>query len=195
MGREVEWKYRATPEILAAVRQQFPEWKTIIMETTYLDTPDGALQRRKWMLRRRLENGVAVYTLKTPLPDGSRGEWETRCDPSEVIEKLCKLGAPAELKVLTRPGLVETCAARFTRLAALVALPRCSVELALDEGSFLAGTREQPFCELEVEWKSGGEGDAAAFAQSLAGRFHLETEPKSKAQRAIELRGETKDTM
>lgn len=188
MGREVEWKYRCCPEAMEAIRQQFSPFITITMETTYFDTPDGVLQRKKWMLRRRLENGVAVYTLKTPLPDGSRGEWETECDPSEVIEKLCKLGAPAELKALTKSRLVEVCAARFTRLAALIELPRCTVELALDEGSFLAGGRKQPFRELEVEWKAGREADAAAFAQRLAERFHLETEPKSKAQRAMELR-------
>lgn len=190
MGREVEWKYRAEPESLAAIQQQFSGWRTITMETTYYDTPDGALDKKKWMLRCRLENGVAVYTLKTPLPDGSRGEWETRCDPLEAIERLWKLGAPAELKDLTEPGLVAVCAARFTRLAAMVALPGCRVELALDQGCFLAGDRERPFWELEVEWKSGEEGDAAAFAQSLADRFHLEPEEKSKAQRAMELRKE-----
>lgn len=188
MGREVEWKYRSTVEVQAAIRQRFPDWQSITMETTYFDTLDGALQSRKWMLRRRLENGTAVYTLKTPLPDGSRGEWEARCEPSEAIEKLCKLGAPAQLQTLTDPGLVEACSARFVRLAALVTLPRCTVELALDQGSFLAGEREAPFCELEVEWKSGSEREAAAFAQSIAERFHLEPEPKSKAQRAMELR-------
>ncbi len=188
MGREVEWKYRASSQVLKEIQKLYSGFTAITMETTYFDTPDEALQSRKWMLRRRLENGVAVYTLKTPLPDGSRGEWETKCNPSEIIEKLCKLGAPVELKALTESGLAAVCAARFTRLAALIELPRCGVELALDQGCFLAGDRERPFCELEVEWKSGGEEDAAAFAQSLAQRFHLEPEPKSKAQRAMELR-------
>ncbi len=192
MGREMEWKYRAAPESLAAIRQQFPGWNTITMETAYFDTPDGALQRRKWMLRCRLENGIAVSALKVPLPDGSRGEWEAPCGPSEAVEALCKLGAPAELKSLTQSGIGEVCAARFTRLAALIALAQCSVELALDQGSFLAGDRALPFCELEVELKGGREADAAAFAQSLAARFHLETEPKSKAQRAMELKAHSR---
>lgn len=186
MGREVEWKYRAAPESLAAIRRQFSGWDTIAMETTYLDTIDGALNRRKWMLRRRLENGIAVITAKIPLPDGSRGEWEARKDFSEAIGDLCNLGAPAELHVLTEAGLVETCGARFTRFAATAVLPECTVELALDQGYFFRGDRERPFCELEVEYKSGREDAAAAFAQNLSQQYALKPEAKSKAQRARE---------
>lgn len=187
MGRELEFKYRATPEILTAIRAQFSDFFPITMETTYLDTPDGVLNGRKWMLRRRLENGTAVFTVKIPLPDGSRGEWETTAGSSEAISALCGLGAPEELKTLTERGLEAVCGARFLRLAAAVTLPTCTVELALDQGSFFAGGREKPFWELEVEYKEGSEADAAAFAQSLARQYRLETEKKSKAQRAREL--------
>lgn len=191
MGREVEWKYRCPAACFDAIRKAFSGWQTITMETAYFDTPDGALQKRRWMLRRRLENGRAVTTMKIPLPDGTRGEWESLCPPEQVVEELCKLGAPMELKEITERGLKETCAARFVRLAAWVTLPQCSVELALDQGSFLAGGREQPFSELEVELKDGDEEKAKGFALGLARQYHLEPEEKSKAQRAMALR-ETK---
>ena len=73
MGREYELKYAATPEILSKIRLEYPNFKTIQMETTYYDTMDGILGRLHWTVRRRLENGVSVCTVKTNLPDGSRG--------------------------------------------------------------------------------------------------------------------------
>ena len=80
MGREFELKYRADSGVIAAIRAAFGDFSEIRMETVYYDTLDAALSRRRWMLRRRYENGTSVCTLKTPLPDGSRGEWETPCD-------------------------------------------------------------------------------------------------------------------
>ena len=77
MGREFELKYRADSGMIAAIRAAFGDFSEIRMETVYYDTLDAALSRRRWMLRRRYENGTSVCTLKTPLPDGSRGEWET----------------------------------------------------------------------------------------------------------------------
>ena len=188
MGRELEWKYRADSGIIAAIRASFGDFSEIRMETVYYDTLDAALSRRRWMLRRRYENGTSVCTLKTPLPDGSRGEWETPCDDIRLaIEELCKLGAPEDLLTLTESGLTEACAARFTRLAKRLTLERCTVELALDEGALMGGRRTLPFAEIEVELKSGEEAAATAFAETLARKFGLTPEPKSKAQRAMEL--------
>ena len=82
MGREFELKYAADSAQLDALKARFPHLRPITMETAYYDTPDGRLSRLRWTLRRRLENGVSVCTLKTPLPDGSRGEWETECRKS-----------------------------------------------------------------------------------------------------------------
>ena len=48
------------------------------MVTEYLDTPDREIAARKWTLRRRTENGEAVYTMKTPGDGYARGEWESR---------------------------------------------------------------------------------------------------------------------
>lgn len=188
MGREFERKYRADSGIIAAIRAAFGDFSEIRMETVYYDTLDAALSRRRWMLRRRYENGTSVCTLKTPLPDGSRGEWETPCDDIGLAAKeLCKLGAPEDLLPLTENGLREVCAARFTRLAKRLTLERCTVELALDEGALMGGGRTLPFTEIEVELKSGEEAAATAFAETLARKFGLTPEPKSKAQRAMEL--------
>ena len=75
MGLEYEKKYRASRETLdlvdnALIEPSYP----LEMETTYYDTPDGALSARRITLRRRFENGISVCTLKTPGTGGSCGE-------------------------------------------------------------------------------------------------------------------------
>ena len=71
MGREFELKYRASYEQIGAIRELYGEFEPISMETTYYDTPRGDFSRLRWTLRRRLENGRSVCTLKVPLADGS----------------------------------------------------------------------------------------------------------------------------
>ena len=188
MGREFELKYRADAVILAAIQECYSGFHPISMETTYYNTPDGELGNRRWTLRRRFENGVSVCTLKTPGTGGSCGEWEMEADAIlEAIPQLIADGAPVELAELTRNGVMESCAARFTRLACKITLEECTVELALDSGLLIGGDQALPFAEVEVELKEGSEAAAVAFARSLAEQFNLVPEPKSKLQRALEL--------
>ena len=188
MGRELELKYRADDDRLAAIEALYGDFTPITMETTYYDTPAADLRRLHWTLRRRFENGRSVCTLKTPLPDGSRGEWETEC-PSieEAIPKLCKLAAPGLLPILEREGVIVVCGARFKRKCVTLDIGGTEVELALDAGVLLGGGKEIPLCELEVELKSGSREAAAAFALALAQRYGLQPEEKSKFRRALDL--------
>ena len=197
MGREFELKFAATAEKQAAIAEKYGVDRVIAMATTYYDTPDGALSARHITLRQRRENGVAVCTVKTPLADGSRGEWELEWDDVEtMVSELCKLGAPGELLELTAGGIAPVCGARFTRRARAIPLGNSEVELALDEGVLIGGTRELPLCEVEVELKSGSDDDARAFAALLAQEFGLTPEKKSKFRRAQKLaqRAETGET-
>ena len=188
MGREFELKYRATEDQFAALLTDHPQLQPITMETTYYDTPDRDFGCRHWTLRRRLENGVSVCTLKIPLPDGSCGEWETHCDQiTDAIPTLCKLDVPEDLAALAKKGLSPSCGAAFTRLAAMVELTDCTLELALDEGFLLGGGKKLPLAEIEVELKSGSEKAAVTFARALAEEYDLAAEPRSKIQRALSL--------
>ena len=189
MGREFELKYRATPEQLELLRKEIPlDWQTVSMETVYYDTPTGDISRQKWTLRRRYENGLSVCTLKTPLPDGSRGEWEVECgDIRSAVPMLCKLGCPEALLSLDADLLRPSCGARFTRLAGLVTLEGCTLELALDRGFLSGGSREIPLCEMEVELKSGSEKAALDYAAQLQAKYHFVPERRSKYARASRL--------
>ena len=188
MGREFELKYQATPETIAAIQAKFGEFTPISMETTYYDTEDLSLRQRRWTLRRRLENGKSVCTVKTPLPDGSRGEWETEStDFAEGVRQLCAMGAPKEIVDYIDQGVTPFCGAKFTRLSKTIALPGGSVELALDQGVLLGSGRKLPFTEVEVELKCGEDSVAREFAQWLAREFDLREQPKSKLARAMAL--------
>ena len=185
MGREFELKYAATEAELALLRSRYPQLTPIAMETTYYDTPAGTLGKLHCTLRRRMENGKSVCTLKTPLPDGSRGEWETECDKIlNAIEPLCALGAPKQLALLTAGGVEPVCGAKFTRLAGRIDANGCTVELALDRGVLTGGRKILPFAEVEVELKDGAEAAAVAFAEALARELGLRPEPRSKVARA-----------
>ena len=188
MGREFELKFAATPQQQALIRQSFGDFETVTMETVYYDTPEGDFSQRHITLRRRLENGVSVCTVKTPACDGSRGEWECRCvDIRKAVPELCRLGAPEELVQWCSGPLVETCGARFTRQLKTVAAGDAVAELALDSGVLLGGGKEMPLCEVEVEQKSGSDEAVAAFARQLAAEFGLKPEERSKLSRAMTL--------
>ena len=188
MGAEYELKFKATPDVLAGIREAFSGTEEkIAMETTYYDTPSGSLSARRYTLRRRFENGVSVCTLKTP-KGKARGEWEVECASIEnAIKSLVASGAPEELSQLTQEGLIPICGARFTRIAQRISLPDGAVELALDEGVLMGGNREEPLCEVEVELKSGSMAMCDRFAEELSCRFSLKPEEKSKFSRALAL--------
>ena len=186
MGIEFELKYRATPAQQQALLERFGgQGRTISMETTYYDTPDRYLSARHITLRRRMENGVSVCTVKTPADSGARGEWDCLCqDIGAAIPKLCKAGAPEYLLLLTMTTLEPTCGARFTRQAIDIETPAFSAELAIDSGVLLGGGKEEPLCEVELELKSGDRDAMIAYMEYLALRHGLVPEPHSKFRRA-----------
>ena len=188
MAIEYELKLNAEPQALISVEKDLGgSWRQIEMRTTYYDTPERTLSARKWTLRRRLENGLSVCTLKTPA-DLGRQEFEVNCDTIEMgIEELCKLGAPQELVLLTAGGVEPVCGAAFTRLVRTVDLEGCTVEVALDKGTLFGGDKTQPLCELEVELKAGEPNMARSFAMLLAAKYGLQPEHKSKFKRALAL--------
>ncbi len=191
MGLEFELKFAAGEESFQRLKAQFGPFSVLEMETTYYDTADGGLSARHITLRRRMENGRSVCTVKTPKGGNTRGEWEMEWDDIlTAIPELCKLGAPEELLFLTQNGVEPVCGARFTRLFAPIELKNATLELALDKGILLAGEKTQPLQEVEVELKSGDAAQCTQYARALAAQFGLTPEPDSKYRRARRLRGE-----
>ena len=192
MGREFELKFRCPEESFARVLADFGGFTPIEMETTYYDTFDGRLGSLHWTLRRRFENGKSICTLKTPSPDGGRGEWEVEMDSIlDAVPELCKLGGPESLISLCAGGLSPVCGAKFTRQAKTLEVPGAVLELALDRGKLLGGGREMALLEVEVELKEGADSAAIGFAGQLAEKYGLVPEKRSKYRRSLGLaRGE-----
>lgn len=182
MGREFELKYEATPEKLASIRQLWQNWETISMETTYFDTRDDALSAQACTLRCRMENGVSVCTMKTPIAGFGRGEWNKNAP--WCAETVAQLFTEAGREQIPFEDLHPVCGAKFTRLAKTVEIPGCTVEIALDEGILMGGNRQIPLCELEIEVKDGSEKAAILWAKNLAKKFDLQAETQSKFRRA-----------
>ena len=188
MGREFELKFSATAQAQQALAAQYGPFRTFAMETTYFDTPDGALSAQHITLRLRRENDATVCTLKTPLAQGGRGEWEClAADIQTGLAELLAIGAPQAPILLAQQGVVVVCGARFTRLAAELPTADGTAELALDHGVLIGGGKELPLCEVELEQKTGSDAATALLAAQIAQTYSLQSESKSKFRRAMAL--------
>ena len=194
MGIEYELKFRADDAALTAIYQAYCQYPHMQydMETTYYDTPSGALSARHYTLRRRMENEKSVCTLKTPAIGLGRNEIELECASiADAIPAICASGAPEDFGALVQEGIVAVCSAKFHRTAITLKLEDCTLELALDRGCLTGGGKTVPLCEAEVELKEGDTISADIFAQMLAIQFGLRPETRSKFRRALALsRGE-----
>lgn len=195
MGIEYELKFKANMAALAAIAQAYAQYPQthFDMETTYYDTVSGSLSARHYTLRRRMENGISVCTLKTPAAGFGRNEIELECGSIEdAIPALCASGAPEDFDKLVQDGLVAVCGAKFHRIAITLPSEDCILELALDSGTLTGGDKTIPLCEVEVELKEGDPQSADMLAQMLAVQYGLSPETHSKFRRALSLyKGET----
>lgn len=194
MGKETEYKLAVGDlqlldcilcDPLVAGKMNTP-FSYIRMQTTYYDTADGFLEKRRWMLRLRTENGRSVITMKTPGEGHTRGEWETEgAYLDEALPQLTALGAPEALAALPADTLEPICGAAFTRITAELHLPEdTACMICGDVGDLHGAGRSELLCELELELKTGSEQALAAFVRQLREKYRLVEQPLSKLQRA-----------
>lgn len=192
MAQEFEVKYACTQQAMERLEGDFGPFQSVTMETAYYDNPSGDFGAKKWTLRRRLENGVGVCTLKTPGAGLLRGEWEVTCpEITQAIPALLAQGAPRELEAMAAQGLTLSCGAQFIRQVRVISWGESKLELALDEGVLTGGGETEPLCEVEAELKEGRQEDTLAFGASLAATYGLTPETRSKQARALALRAQS----
>lgn len=189
MGVEYELKFRAEEKILDMIqRDTVGAVSHYHMQTTYYDTPQGALSARRYTLRRRMENARSVCTLKYPVQDDGRGEIEVECGSiQEAIPKLCKLAEIADLAALVQDGVVPVCGADFRRTAITLSWNGAVLELALDRGILTGGDLQIPLYEVEVELKEGDLEALYSYGALLKTVYGLTRENHSKFRRALDL--------
>ena len=165
--------------------------------TTYYDTEDRRLGRRRLALRVRQTGKKFIQTLKTASSEGSietsRGEWEVEL--ADATPQLTAFNDPAVLDLvgLVLPDeLQPTFQTRFRRQAVLVEWPDANrqpalIEVAFDRGAIRADTGELPLCEIELELKRGEPRALFELAQSMRALVPLRLQPVDKAVRGYAL--------
>lgn len=201
---ELEYKFALDDaaqgeQILSRLRGGAPEGarllseKRIAMDSTYFDTPDGALWKAGFALRLRRENDRQVCCLKyggSAADDGlaRRGELECVCESlDEGLSALAAQPLPQGFAALCAAGLTESAGMHFLRRACLVETGASVCELAFDAGYFGADPEKNRFYELELELKSGEEAGFHAFAAALVRAHALKPEKRPKLMRALEV--------
>jgi inorganic triphosphatase YgiF len=202
--REIELKLEAEPDVLARVRRSrlvaelaSDSASTRKIETTYFDSTDQRLAKKKIALRirksgRRFEqtakaetkaNGAAPMRIEWSAPiDGHFPRPELIGD-SEIRKRVSKLIAKGHLAPYCKTNVKRT-------LRTLTTAQGDEIELAFDAGELVVdgeGAPKAPISELELELKAGNPKSLVALARRLAEEFPVRLAVKSKAERGLEI--------
>ena len=91
------------------------------------------------------------------------------------------------MTTLTNDALVPVFTTKVRRHARRLDLPDASVEIAFDEGTIEAGTRQEVLSEIELELKSGNAGVLFDLGTQLLDAAPLRVGTRSKAERGFAL--------
>ena len=159
------------------------------LETVYYDTPEQLLFQHGMSLRVRRSGKHFIQTLKLLPTIGqplTRRQWEAPVDG--LTPDLARL--PAEeigdpVTMLTNDALVPVFTTKVRRHARQLDLPDASIEIAFDEGTIEAGTRQEALSEIELELKSGNAGVLFDLGTQLLEAAPLKVgTPRSKCRNA-----------
>lgn len=162
------------------------------LDNIYFDTPDRKLAVLRIGLRLRKDGRRWLQTVK------SGGSAQSGLHQRDEIEFAVagKALEWAQLSGTVIGAVLSPLAQRltphfrtlFTRDIRLLRGPSgAEIELAIDQGEIIAGTRRAPICEVELELKSGLVDDLFEIALDLAERHPLVLCNRSKAERGNEL--------
>ncbi|MEM7442600.1 MAG: CYTH and CHAD domain-containing protein [Pseudomonadota bacterium] len=159
------------------------------IESTYYDTADRRLAGRGIALRVRKVGRRYIQTIKTAGKGSAgglsrRGEWEwpvTSATPDlSVIDDHAVVG----MLGLIRPNeLRAVYSTKVRRSTHILRLADTTIELALDDGEIVAGSRRQPLHEVELELQEGDIERLYEVALDLHYQHPLGIDPRSKAAR------------
>lgn len=197
--REIELKLRLTKTAANKLRRhpalrryRVGRGASSLLDSTYYDTEDLKLAARKMALRVRADGGRFEQTLKISRKGGglqTRGEWnavlpEDRPDPARI-------GDAASRAWLEKQGgaaaLVPVFRTVIRRTTWLLAVGGSDVELALDEGEIVSGTKREPILEAEFELKAGDPAAIVLVAREMAEGIPCHIDSRSKAARGYAL--------
>jgi triphosphatase len=194
---EVELKLAADVADLPRIRRALPEGHSrpprTTLVSTYYDTADRQLARRRLVLRVRRQRRRYIQAVKSQDVSGAaaatRGEWE-----DVIAGERPDLSAPNSGGHLPAAiGEHELCPLFSTEIRRAVVPIRLDasteIEVALDEGSVRTadGVRSEPICEVELELKRGDAAALYELALRLLDIAPLRIEMRTKAERGFQL--------
>lgn len=198
MAEELEFKLAIDPRAVAAfwivLRERFPGLKPVrsTLFSAYYDTPDGHLRQHGVALRLRRDRGRWIQTIKRA--GETAGGLHRRLEHEvEVAAQLPSFSAMTDAGVddivlPVREDLRVAFTTEFDRTAAIVHPDAgTAIEIALDRGAVIAGARQDPICEVELELKSGTPQALFDLARWMAQALPVRLDDRSKAQRGYAL--------
>ena len=202
MATEVELKLTLDPEAEARLRRdpaleaRSVPGRDVTLVSVYYDTPGEALAQAGIALRLRREGRRWVQTIKRRVGGETGGLFaneEVEC-PAPGARLVLDGPEPAYAAVVEAAGeaplaaLFET---RVKRRIELLRMPEGLVELAIDKGEIVAGTRVEPILEAELELKEGSVTALYTLARQLFRAGPIRFAPLNKSARGYALsRGE-----
>lgn len=171
---ETEIKLLATPDTLARLRQHpllAGDQHVMSYETTYFDTPGGALRRAGATLRVRTGGGGGEQTFKLPRasePAVCRTEWTVPASGESPAIGLFPTAARVALRRLAgNAEFAPIGTSVIQRTTRALRFGHSRIEAAFDLGMIHGRERTQPLCELELELQDGPISDLLGLALGL----------------------------
>lgn len=169
--------------------------RTKTLRATYFDTPDDQLSARGLALRVRKEGRTYVQCLKADAQAASttgfaRLEWEWPVPGPAMDAALLRRDGDvmALLNGIKLSTLSRTYGTDIKRQTRELHTPGGAVLLCeIDQGRVLAGEREAPLYELELEQKSGDVGELLQVVQLITTTIPARLSGRTKAYRGFVL--------
>jgi len=189
---ELELKFQLGAGALEALQgEAFPLAKASIsqLHAIYYDTPAHALRDAAFSLRVRRKGDTFVQTLKHRGAGGlfARDEWETKvAGPDLDLAVLAETPARA---VVGEATVSPAFTVEVERRAHVWTRGETRIEVVFDTGLIVAGDRQEPICEMELELLAGPPQALFDLARELQAKAAITLSFESKAERGYRLAG------
>ena len=199
METEIELKFFVSPDFSDNLKEKIADTKILQhscrdLGNTYFDTSDNWLRQHDIGLRIRRFDDVFIQTVKTSgrVVAGlhQRPEFNAEHTSNSPDLSLHPIDIWPQGKQLAelQAELTPLFSTNFTREQWLVGMPDGSkIEVAFDHGHVVAGEKEEPICEVELELKSGQTESLFTLARTICEDGGMRLGSLSKAARGYRL--------
>lgn len=189
---ELEIKFQLDAGAIKALqREAFPLETGAVsqLRSVYFDTADHALRNGGFSLRVRRKGGTYTQTLKHRAGGGlfERDEWETEVPGPDI--DLAAAGATPAAAAIGETALAPAFTVEVERRTHMWVKGRTRIEVVFDTGLIVAGDRQEPVAEMELELLAGSPEALFDLARELQSKALLTLAFESKAERGYRLAG------